>query len=230
VKLIRIGSSLKPYFYVRCACIKCWVDAKPRYVRCTCIKGRVTRLSLWVTQYFRHSQKLQTSEHGQPHTIQILRARSYYGRSRFAYGMARAAPGMSVACPADCPPVKWRRRRHRQIWLRHCVCAGDVSNDAAAVLPGSEGQTFRPLAVGPEKTGCENVGCRSDNFFQLCRLHWMHEMQNIVTQWSRCLSVSLSVTRLNSAAWRRVECGVIRCSLCQITLASCSLFYYFLLF
>jgi len=32
------------------------------------------RLSLRVTQYFRHSQKLQTSKHSQPHTIQILRA------------------------------------------------------------------------------------------------------------------------------------------------------------
>jgi len=30
----------------------------------------------------RHNQNFQTSKHGQAHTIQIVRARSYYGRSR----------------------------------------------------------------------------------------------------------------------------------------------------
>jgi len=48
---------------------------------------------------------------------------------------------------------------------------------------------------------------------QLFRLHRMHEMQTIVTD---VHSVSLSVTWLNSASL----CRVIRCSFCQITLAS----------
>jgi len=47
------------------------------------------------------------------------------------------------------------------------------------------------------------------------RLHQMHEMQTIVTDVrSVCPSVCLSRSRLHCA-------GVIRCSLCQITLASC---------
>jgi len=56
----------------------------------------------------------------------------------------------------------------------------------------------------------------------------MHEVQSIVTDdrgvcpsvcQSVSLSVSPSVTRLNSAACN--VCRVIRCSLCQITLAFC---------
>jgi len=48
----------------------------------------------------------------------------------------------------------------------------------------------------------------------------MHKMQAAVTDdRGVCLSVSLSVTRLNSTSL----CGVIRYSFCQITLASCFL-------
>jgi len=49
----------------------------------------------------------------------------------------------------------------------------------------------------------------------------MHDMQTVVTDvCGVCLSVSLYVTPLNSA----LLCGVIRCSLCQIILASCFVF------
>jgi len=53
------------------------------------------------------------------------------------------------------------------------------------------------------------------------RLHWMHEMQTIVTDVHRvCLSVCLFVSL--SCGSTRLHCaGVIWCSLCQITLASC---------
>jgi len=43
----------------------------------------------------RHSQKLQTSKHGQPHTMQIVRAPARdltMAAAGHAYGMARAAP------------------------------------------------------------------------------------------------------------------------------------------
>jgi len=50
----------------------------------------------------------------------------------------------------------------------------------------------------------------------------MHEMLTILTNvHGVCLSVRLSVTRLKSVAARAV-CGVIRCSLSQMPLASCS--------
>jgi len=57
--------------------------------------------------------------------------------------------------------------------------------------------------------------------FKLHRIR-MHDMQTIVTDvrsvcLSVCPSVTLSVTWLNSA----LLCGVMRCSLCQITLAFC---------
>jgi len=56
----------------------------------------------------------------------------------------------------------------------------------------------------------------------------MHEMPTVLTDVRGvCLSVRLSVTRLKSAAARAVYAacrvrGVIRCSLCQITSATCS--------
>jgi len=44
----------------------------------------------------RHSQKLQTSKHGQPHTIQIVRVHARdLTMAAAGHGMARAAPGIS---------------------------------------------------------------------------------------------------------------------------------------
>jgi len=49
-----------------------------------------------VTQYCRHSQKLQTSKHGQPHTIQILHALARDLTMGYAHRPAayRASPGV----------------------------------------------------------------------------------------------------------------------------------------
>jgi len=47
----------------------------------------------------RHSQNLQTSKHGQPHKIQIVRAHARdltMAAAGHAYGMSRAAPGIIV--------------------------------------------------------------------------------------------------------------------------------------
>jgi len=50
----------------------------------------------------RHSLKLQTSKHGQPHAIQIVRAHARdltMAAAGHAYGMARAAPGIIFKFP-----------------------------------------------------------------------------------------------------------------------------------
>jgi len=126
--------------------------------------------------------------------------------------------GTSSEVSADEASVSQAAESAEDVWSRDVLEEGDeVSAAVDDVKRGSVEFHEDLLQIKPY---VKNIV-----FF---RLHRMHEMQTIVTD--VCLSVRpsvhqsvcLTVTRLNSA----LLCGAIRCSLCQITLASC-LSYFF---